>query len=59
MIRNKQFDLLPMTCLYCDTDDNKLNTVAGSYGIKNPRAHRANADALTTARLYLKIKEGR
>ena len=34
-----------------------LNTVAASYGIKNPRAHRAYADALTTARLYLKIKE--
>jgi DNA polymerase-3 subunit alpha (Gram-positive type) len=57
IITNKQFDVLPITYLYCDTDDNKLGTVAASYGIENPRAHRAYADAITTARLYLKLKE--
>ena len=57
VINNKQFDVLPVTYVACDTDDNTLNTVAASLGIENPQAHRAYADALTTAKVYLKIKE--
>lgn len=38
-------------------DNCKLGTVAEFFGIKNPAAHRAWADALTTAKVYLKLKE--
>ena len=40
-------------------DKNKLSLSDLSYKleIENPRAHRALADALTTARVYLKLKE--
>ncbi len=34
-----------------------LETVAESLGIHNPRAHRAYADAWTTAKVYLKLLE--
>lgn len=34
-----------------------LGTLALMFDIENPRAHRALADAVTTARLYLKLKE--
>lgn len=35
----------------------KLGTVGDFLGIKNPEAHRALADAITTARIFLKLKE--
>ena len=35
----------------------KLGTVGDFLGIKNPKAHRALADAITTARIFLKLKE--
>ncbi len=34
-----------------------LNDLAEKLGIKNPNAHRALADAVTTAKVYLKLKE--
>ena len=57
VINNKQSDLLPMAKKKTNLKDAKLNTVANYYGIENPRAHRAYADAITTARLYVAIKQ--
>lgn len=37
--------------------DFKLVTVGEFLGIENPEAHRALADAITTAKIYLKLKE--
>lgn len=34
-----------------------LETLSEKLGIENPEAHRALADAITTARVYLKLKE--
>ena len=34
-----------------------LGALADKLGIENPRAHRALADAITTAKVYLKLKE--
>ncbi len=38
-------------------DDMKLSSIAEYLDIENPRAHRALADALTTARIYLGIRD--
>lgn len=40
-----------------EIQDFKLNTVAQYLGIKNTRAHRALADAITTAKIFLRLKE--
>lgn len=59
---NKQFDVLRYfrtikgTLKYTGADC-KLGTVSSFLGIKNPEAHRALADAITTARIYLKLRE--
>ncbi len=34
-----------------------LETLSSKLGIENPEAHRALADAITTARVYLGLKE--
>jgi len=34
-----------------------LETLSKKLGIENPKAHRALADAITTARVYLRLKE--
>ncbi len=34
-----------------------LEELSGKLEIENPRAHRALADAITTARVFLKLKE--
>ena len=34
-----------------------LQELADKLGIENPRAHRALADAVTTAKVFLKLKE--
>ena len=34
-----------------------LGTLSRKLGIENPQAHRALADALTTARVYLELKK--
>lgn len=57
IITNKQFDLLPVARKYSDCCNNELGTVAKSFGIVNPQAHRAYADAITTARLYFELKK--
>ena len=57
VIHNKQFDLLPVAKEMTDLADAKLNTVANYFGIENPRVHRAYADAITTAILYMEIKQ--
>ena len=38
-----------------DSDDLKLTNIGLSLGIKNPQAHRALADAITTAKVYLEL----
>ena len=35
----------------------KLGVVSDALQIENPRAHRALADAITTAKVFLKLKE--
>lgn len=57
IIYNKQFDLLPIAKEKTKLEDAKLNTVANYFNIENPRAHRAYTDAITTARLYLALKQ--
>jgi len=59
---NKHFDVLRYIKGLKDIigykeNDFKLETVGMFFGIKNPEAHRALADAVTTARIYLKLKE--
>lgn len=59
---NKHFDILRYAKELKDTinytgTDFKLATVGEFLGIENPEAHRALADAITTARIYLKLKE--
>ena len=59
---NKQFDVLRYfrtikEKLKYTGADCKLGTVSSFLGIKNPEAHRALADAITTARIYLKLRE--
>ncbi len=59
VIHNEYFDVMKLArkCknrLYCT--DLKLDSVSRSLGIYNPRAHRALDDAITTAKVYLKLK---
>ncbi|MBP1547175.1 MAG: 3'-5' exonuclease [Oscillospiraceae bacterium] len=62
IIRNKSFDVM----VYADNFKGKLGSGAKKFSlkelselldIKNPQAHRAVADAVTTARIYLKLLE--
>ena len=62
IIENQNFDVMRYAEKYKDElgiDKNKLSLsdLSNKLEIKNPRAHRALADALTTARVYLKLKE--
>ena len=62
IIQNPNFDVLRYMQhnrerLGYKGSDLKLNTLAEYYGIENPCAHRACSDALTTAKVFLKIKE--
>lgn len=57
LISNEFVDVMPQAKEKLVLDDYKLNTVSESLGIKNPQAHRALADAVTTARVYLKLWE--
>lgn len=62
IIENQNFDVMRYAEKYKDElgiDKNKisLSDLSNKLEIKNPRAHRALADALTTARVYLKLKE--
>lgn len=59
---NKQFDVLKYANKIINTigytgANMKLVTVGEYFGIENPEAHRALADAVTTAKIYLKLRE--
>lgn len=58
LISNEFVDVMPQAKEKLVLDDYKLNTVSESLGIKSPQAHRALVDAVTTARVYLKLWEG-
>lgn len=62
VIENPNFDVLQYVRQHKEQlgyteSDTKLGTVAKFCGVENPSAHRAWADALTTAKVYLKLKE--
>ena len=62
IMQNPQFDVMK----YADGFRNKLGItdeklsleiLSKKLGIENPEAHRALADSITTARVYLRLKE--
>ena len=62
MIQNPHFDVLQYARrikneIHYTNDNFTLGSVAKFCGIENPKAHRAWADALTTAKVYLKLRE--
>ena len=60
IINNKYFDVMNYVRIHRNKlicQDIKLTTVSESFGIHNPQAHRALADAITTAKLYLALIE--
>ncbi len=62
IIKNPQFDVLKYVrqmkkCGDLVAENTKLGTVCELFGIENPAAHRAWADALVTAKLYLKLNQ--
>lgn len=61
-IENRYFDVIHYVNQFKDklgieSKSISLNKLAAKLGIENPRAHRAYADALTTAGIFLKLKE--
>lgn len=62
IIDNEYFDVmryaeLKKTALGLPDGKPSLASLAAHFGIENPQAHRALADALTTARVFLKLRE--
>ncbi len=62
IIKNKYFDVMRYADQFkaqldIDTKDVSLAKLSEKLEIENPRAHRALADAVTTARIFLKLKE--
>lgn len=60
IINNQYFDVMHLVKKYkksLDTENMTLVQVGKALGIENPQAHRALADAITTAKIYLKIIE--
>ena len=60
IINNKYFDVMHMARKYKNIINSKNMTlveVGKALDIENPQAHRALADAITTAKVYLKMKE--
>ena len=60
IITNKSFDVLTYSRKFkqlLGVDNLKLGTLSLKLGIENPHSHRAVFDALTTARVYLKLLE--
>jgi len=62
IMQNPQFDVMKYADKFRSelgiTDEKlSLETLSEKLGIENPEAHRALADAITTARVYLKLKE--
>ena len=61
IIKNKYFDVMRYAKLFKDQlglegQKCSLGILAEKLNIKNPRAHRALSDAITTAQVYLKLK---
>ena len=62
IIENKYFDVMRYADQFkerlgIDGKKISLEKLAGKLDIENPEAHRALADAITTARVFLKLKE--
>ena len=62
IIENKYFDVMRYAAQFkeqlgIDAKKVSLEELSGKLEIENPRAHRALADAITTARVFLKLKE--
>lgn len=62
IIENPRFDVLQYirkirNKIGYDKENVKLNTLAEFCDVENLAAHRAWADVLTTAKIYLKLKE--
>jgi DNA polymerase-3 subunit alpha (Gram-positive type) len=62
IIKNPHFDVMRYAeqlkeQLGIDSKKVSLEELSEKLGVENPRAHRALADAITTARVYLKLKE--
>lgn len=62
IISNKHFDVMRYAQKFTDQlglDGQRINLsdLSDKLEIENPRAHRALADAITTARVFLKLKE--
>lgn len=64
IVENKYFDVMKYSVMFFeklgiqkDKKSVKLEVLAEKLNIENPRAHRALADAMTTAAVFLKLKE--
>jgi len=57
IITNPYFDVMRMAKEVTGQGRISLNEISEKLNIQNPRAHRALADAITTARVYLKLLE--
>ena len=59
-IENKYFDVMNYVKKFqykLNYDKKTLTNISTLLGITNPNAHRALADAITTAKVYLKLLE--
>jgi DNA polymerase III epsilon subunit family exonuclease len=52
---NERIDTLQVAKKYLSLHDYKLNTIAAHFGIENEQAHRASSDAVTTAKVFIKL----
>lgn len=60
IIKNQYFDVKHYAAQFADrlgTEEKKLEVISEKLGIVNPQAHRALADAITTAKVFLKLKD--
>ena len=62
VIENRYFDVMRYadkfkSKLGIDMTKISLSSLSSELGIENPRAHRALADAVTTARVFMKLRE--
>ena len=64
IVENKYFDVMKYSVMFFeklgiqkDRKSVKLEVLVEKLNIENPRAHRALADAMTTAAVFLKLKE--
>lgn len=61
IITNQHFDVMRYAKQFKDIlglqNKSSLGLLSDKLGIENPQAHRALADAITTARVFLKLKE--